>query len=129
MVLLATPLQIIFLHHAFSSIVIIVLQNNQALGLGTVWHSQLGGVALGRGDYLRRCQDSDPSVNRRGQGQVPAGGSHHGTVPAPQCGEAVWSGHCGRTSELGIENLTMLLGKHHNVTIIVLFNTSVVQTP
>ena len=45
-------------------------------------------------------QDSQGRVRGGGQGQVPPGGSHHGTVQTPECGHFVWSGVKRRTSEL-----------------------------
>ena len=38
-------------------------------------------------------EDSQGRVRGGGQGQVPPGGSHHGTVQTPQCGGDVWNGH------------------------------------
>ena len=36
-------------------------------------------------------EDSQGRVRGGGQGQVPPGGSHHGTVQTPQCGGDVWN--------------------------------------
>ena len=44
-------------------------------------------------------KDTEAWISGRRQSEVPAGGSHHGTVQASKCGDASWSGHCWGTSK------------------------------
>ena len=70
-----------------------------AVGVRAVWPGVQGSVEVlwpHNGDC---CEETEAKQHWGRQSQVSAGGSHHGTVQSPQCGEAVWCGHYGRTCE------------------------------
>ena len=58
-------------------------------------------MAFSSGDHASGCEASQRGRNGEWQGQVPPGGSHHGTVPPSQRGETHGSGHCWGASEWG----------------------------
>ena len=79
---------------------LLIIQGSGSSWLRPVWDSGQRGVAVTRGWCGSGTEDAEPRSGGGGQGQVPAGGSHHGTVQSPKRGEVVWSDHCGRACEL-----------------------------
>ncbi len=72
----------------------------------SVWTGAHGGVGLSRGYHpAHSCQDTQHQCGGGAKSQVPPGGGHHGPVQTPQRGQTVRSGHCGGTSEWGINAL------------------------
>ena len=76
--------------HVILSLHSAVSQSHRVSGVRPVRHSQQRSMAV------PQCQNGgghqDPQVISRGvrQGQVPAGGGHHGPVQTPKCCQAAW---------------------------------------
>ena len=78
---------------------LLFLQDNRASWIRPLWDSGQGRVAVSRWTGWCSCEAVAVTGIRGGQSKVPAGGSHHGAVLPPQCGEAARSGDQGRSSE------------------------------
>ena len=68
----------------------ITIQPWQSLWIWAIWYRVQGSVGITKWRGGCCSEDSQGRFRGGGQGQVPPGGSHHGTVQTP--GD-VWSGH------------------------------------
>ena len=84
----------------YNHVLLICLQDHQASWCRSVWYCEQGG--LGESVWEQRGGREDATatgIGSRQEGQVPQGGSHHGTVSTSKHCQASWSGHCQWTCE------------------------------
>lgn len=77
-----------------------------------VWYCYKRGVAAWWPLPGSGHQDAQLQCRSRGQGEVPAGGSHHGTVRTPKHHQAPWCNHWGGSGELWLCCVTVVMNQN-----------------